>query len=281
MKGTILTYLPVKLYGFIEGEDGKKYFLHANELLCKSDKKDLCEQLVVEFDQAVTPKGYKAENIKIISDTESLMLELPDEFLTSRNKTVRGWEILNGENWVVCGTSTDSPDSAKYDMIREAKELGANAVTNLTYFKTTGDKPGTGSGTYYYTVHNFYGTLCNVGKKSLRGNVLHSEIIDIDKNAKQRKQALIEKSDASKIKRNFVWFILGIASLTCFMDGELLSLFWGVLCLIGIFIFGRSKNHGWWLVEKNDGTAILTMQDDPQRTALDAFSDVLQIISSR
>ena len=28
MKGTITTYLPEKLYGFIKGDDGKDYFFH-------------------------------------------------------------------------------------------------------------------------------------------------------------------------------------------------------------------------------------------------------------
>ena len=57
MKGLMNTWLPEKQYGFIKGEDGKDYFVHARDFRNKSQIALLAEALPIEFDPQATPKG--------------------------------------------------------------------------------------------------------------------------------------------------------------------------------------------------------------------------------
>ena len=63
MIGTVTSYLSDKNYGFIKGEDGKDYFFHGSSLKDKNDINKLCEDLILEFEQKATPKGYSAVNM--------------------------------------------------------------------------------------------------------------------------------------------------------------------------------------------------------------------------
>ncbi|MEJ2612914.1 MAG: cold shock domain-containing protein [Candidatus Thiodiazotropha sp.] len=150
MKGTIKTYLPEKNYGFIKGDDGKAYFFHESEFRDKSHLSKLCEEAFVNFDQQATPKGYKAKNCSLINPSEVLTYITPDEFIAAKSSSVRGWDVIEYGNWIVHGSSSDSPDTAKRDVINRATSIGANALIKLEYYKTTGSR-----GNYKYSIHNF------------------------------------------------------------------------------------------------------------------------------
>ncbi|MBC3765113.1 cold shock domain-containing protein [Neptunicella marina] len=243
MKGTIRTYLPEKKYGFIKGDDGKDYFFHEDEFRDKSHVIKLSEQVFVDFEQQATPKGYKAKNCSLIDPLEVLTFVTPDEFITSRSNDVRGWDVMEYGAWILHGTSRDSPDAAKRDVIDSAKRIGANALINLDYYKTKGSEAGTGSGTYYYTIHNFRGRAATIAKRNSKGNYRENELSGLNQRAEKLKKKLVEQTKASKRKRNIVWAVIVILSILSLGTAPGLII---VLLILG-FIFGRSTDYDYWL----------------------------------
>lgn len=243
MKGTIKTYLPEKKYGFIKGDDGKDYFFHENEFRDKSHMGKLCEEAFVNFEQQATPKGYKAINCSLINPSDVLTFVTPDEFIASRSNDIRGWDVIEHGNWIVHGTSRDSPDSAKKDVIDSATRIGANALINLEYYKTTGSEAGTGKGTYHYTIHNFRGRAVTLAKRNSKGNYRVEELSGLNQRAEALKKKLVEQTKASKKKRNIVWLIMAVLSFFALGTEPGFII---VLLIVG-FILGRSTDYDYWL----------------------------------
>ncbi len=238
MKGTIKTYLPEKNYGFIRGDDGKDYFFHESEFLDKSHIGKLCEEAFVNFDQQATPKGYKAKKCSLINPSEVLTYVTPGEFIAAKSSGVRGWDVIEHGNWIVHGVSSDSPDAAKRDVIDRATRIGANALIDLEYYKTTGS-----SGNYNYSIHNFRGRAVTLAKKNSKGVYRADELSGLNQRAEALKKKLVKQTKASKRKRNNVWLlmvILSVFSLGIAPD------FIIVFIIVG-FIFGRSADYGHWL----------------------------------
>jgi len=238
MKGTIKTYLPEKKYGFIKGDDGKDYFFHESEFRDKSHIGKICEEAFVNFDQQATPKGYKAKNCSLINPSEVLTFVTPDEFITSRSNSVRGWDIIEYGHWIVHGTSSDSPDAAKRDVIDSATRIGANALINLEYYKTTGS-----SGNYNYTIHNFRGRPVTLAKKNSKGKYHSDELSGLNQRAEALKKKLVEQTKASKRKRNIVWLVVAVLS---FFSLGTEPIFIIGLIIVG-FIIGHSTDYDHWL----------------------------------
>ena len=173
LKGRVKTYLPNKCYGFIKGDDGKDYFFHVDQFINSNDIKAICEEAYVDFDQEASPKGYKATKCKLINQKEVDTYVIPDNFLTSKTQTIKGWDILEMGDWIVLGSSSDSADQARKNTIDYAIEVHANALVEMEYFKTTGEKdnrsifdsPNYEGGIYRYTIHNFRGRIARVAKK--------------------------------------------------------------------------------------------------------------------
>lgn len=200
MQGTIKTYLPEKQYGFIKGDDGKDYFFHESQFKDKTHIGKLCEEAIVRFDQQATPKGYKAKNCSLVNTSEIQSYVVPDSFVTSRSDGVRGWDIIEHSDWVVLGSSSYSPDSAR--------QIGANALINLEYFKTTGSQAGTGNGTYHYTIHNFRGRAVTLAKRNFNGKYHSEDLLGLNDRAEALKKKLVNKTTVSKRIRNIIWLIL-------------------------------------------------------------------------
>lgn len=243
MKGTITTYLPEKLYGFIKGDDGKDYFFHEREFRNPGQVRSLCENARVDFDQQATPKGYRARNCSLIDHKGVLIYTVPGEFITSGSAAVRGWEIIEYGDWIVHGTSRDSPDAAKRDAVEHAKLSGANALIGLEYYKTTGSEPGTGSGIHHFTVHNFRGQLATVAKRSANGTWGKDQLSGLNERAESLKRELVAQTRASKRKRNLLWSAVVVASMVSLPTLPGLVIVW----LLAGFLFGRSTDHDGWL----------------------------------
>lgn len=238
MKGTIKTYLPEKNYGFIKGDDGKAYFFHESEFRDKSHLSKLCEEAFVNFDQQATPKGYKAKNCSLINPSEVLTYITPDEFIAAKSSSVRGWDVIEYGNWIVHGSSSDSPDTAKRDVINRATSIGANALIKLEYYKTTGSR-----GNYKYSIHNFRGRIVSLAKKNSKGNYRKKELSGLNQRAEALKKKLVEQTKASKRKSNIIWLVIAILSLFALATepGFIIA-----LIIIG-FISGRSTDYDYWL----------------------------------
>lgn len=208
MRGIVKTYLSEKQYGFIRGDDGKDYFFHYSAFTNNNDLNRLCEGLYLQFEQKATPKGYSAVQIEIIEQNITMGYEVPNTVYTSKNADIKGWEVIEYSNWIVHGSSRNSPDSAKEDLIHGAKLISANTLLNIQYYKTTGSEPGTGKGTHYYTIHNFRGRAVNIAKKSSSGQYKLDDLQKINSNAKALKMHLSDKTSSAKKKRMLFWLVV-------------------------------------------------------------------------
>ncbi|HJE02781.1 MAG TPA: cold shock domain-containing protein [Aliarcobacter thereius] len=252
MRGNIKTYLQEKKYGFIKGDDNKDYFFHISSLKDKNKEDSLCEGLYLEFEQKATPKGYNAINITIIDDNIDFKYEVPDNIISSKSSKIKDWQIIEYSDWIVIGSSRNSPDSARSDMLSKAKEVGANSLVNVEYFKTTGSEAGTGHGTHYYTVHNFRGQMTSIAKKSTYGKFDLKDFKNINKEASKLKTELEEQTKSSQSFKAYYWLaVLLILIAVWSTSGKdiigaiILSVF---LLFIGLF-FIKSKNYDDWLEE--------------------------------
>ncbi|WP_161492540.1 cold-shock protein [Oceanisphaera profunda] len=247
MKGIIKTYLPEKRYGFIKGDDGKDYFFHASEFRDKEHAEQLCEEGFVHFDQQATPKGYKAKNCSLLNPSDILTYIKPDEFMTTRSRHVSGWEVLEQSSWIVHGSSRDSPDAAKKETMDGAVRIGANALINFEYYKTTGSEPGTGNGTYNYTIHNFRGRAVTIAKRNSKGKHLESDFLGLNEKGEQLKARLIEDTKKSKNKRNVIWLIVSLLTFISLSTVFFNSVFYIIFFVFIGFVFGRSTDYDSWL----------------------------------
>jgi CspA family cold shock protein len=63
MKGTVKWFNRKKAYGFLEGEDGKEYFVHSSALAQGTFIRD---NDLVSFDPAESDRGLQAQNVTLL-----------------------------------------------------------------------------------------------------------------------------------------------------------------------------------------------------------------------
>ncbi len=61
MRGKVLIYNDEKKFGFVKGQDGKKYFFHLEDWIIKEEPR---KGFIIEFETKETAKGPKAIGIK-------------------------------------------------------------------------------------------------------------------------------------------------------------------------------------------------------------------------
>lgn len=257
IKGVIKTCLSEKQYGFIKGEDGRDYYFSFNALTDKGQIERLAEGALVEFDQKATARGYRAESISITKEHE-LRYSEPTEVLVSREKSIQGWEIIEKGNWIVHASSRESPDDAKHKLAHSAKLVGANAVIESEYYKTTGSESGSGNGTHYYSIHNFRARVAMVGKKDIGGSLSLEDLVGLNQKAEELKRSYIESNQlneaANQKIRERIWSggaaLVGL--LIAIVKHSSLAIGWvivvGILILILPIFFYKPNNQGDWLI---------------------------------
>ena len=247
MRGYIKSYLPEKKYGFIIGDDKKDYFFHTSSLKDLKDVEKLDSGLYLEYEQKATPKGYTAIDITIVKEQNARKYAVPETIYTSKFNYIKGWETIEFSEWEVHGSSRNSPDDAKNSMIKGAERVGANCVLNMEYYKTTGSESGTGSGVYYYTIHNFYGIAANIAKLSTDGEYKKEDFNSINEIATQLKQELSAKTESSSNTRIILWIVNIILIWICFSsevpNSNITAIILGILGLI----FIRAYDYDSWL----------------------------------
>jgi cold shock CspA family protein len=255
MKGTIKTYLPEKQYGFIKGDDGKDYFFHESEFINKKHISNICEEAFVQFDQQATPKGYKAKKCSLLDSSEVLTYVTPSEFITSKNKDINGWDKIEDGNWIIYGSSSDSPEHAKDILKYRAEKIGANAIVDLRYYKTTGEEPGKGRGTHYYTIHNFHGRIATLAKKNSTGELKKENLLGANQKAQELKVQYDKENKFNSRKMLIIWSLTilslfigyGLHKFQLVDIGDLLPI--GGILIFVAFIFGRTSDYGDWLTK--------------------------------
>ena len=249
MTGTIKTFVEEKGYGFIKGDDGKDYFFHENNV---NKKEAICDGSLVDFETKATPKGYSAVKIKIQTTNKSTKYIVPDEVYTSKDRGVKGWETVETSDWTISGESRDSPDEAKEILLNRAHKIGANAVIQMTYYKTTGSETSdSGRGTYKFTLHNFKGRAVNIGKKNAKGTKTISDLTSLNEKCPKIKEVLKEKTASSSMKVMMTWIAIIIfgAIIAMIASGTENKGLLGLIAfpvVIALF-FVRSVNYDYWL----------------------------------
>lgn len=249
MKGVIKTYVPEKKYGFIKGDDEKDYFFHLGAFKDPRHKDKICDEMLVEFEPTPTPKGYRAQNCSLLDPSDVTTFAVPDEFLTSKEMTIKGWEIIEMGDWIVHGSSRASPDEARKDLIDSAMRVKANALVDTTYYRTTGSEAGTGKGIHHYTIHNFRARIVIVARRSPKGEYRADELCGLNQRAEAEKQWLLKLNNQSKRKRHILWaVIIGLSAILLAIgdDGGGIFIVIFISVLVGL-AFGRSTDYDYWL----------------------------------
>jgi cold shock CspA family protein/uncharacterized protein YbjQ (UPF0145 family) len=250
MNGKIKTYLPSKKYGFIKGDDEKDYYFRAVEFADKNQLNMICEDAFVAFEERATPKGYRAVKCSLINPSDILTYTVPDSVIISRSNIVNGWDIMEYGNWIVHGGSENSLQEAKNDAIEGAVAIGANALIDFDYYKTTGS-----SGNYKFTIHNFRGRAVTIAKRKANGQYKADVLSGLNQRAELRKESFVRKTNSNRKKRYIIHGSVITLSIS-FLIGALLTnnpAF--ILPILPFFIVGRiilMKGHylyeyGSWL----------------------------------
>jgi len=237
-KGQIISYIENKGFGFIKNEDGKKVFFHKKDINNKNNI--IIDGMILEYDLIPTEKGYSAKKIDIQLN-EEIKYITPDTIYTSKLKDIKGWETLQRSGWRI-GTSTRNNLDESVEELKEIAEMvGANALLEMTYNKTTeSESSNNGHGTHYYTLHHFWAEPAIIGKKSINGYFFKNEIPDLDNIFYQIYQDNEDKNRKA-FKKKIVWwvFIICIASF-------LLKYQWPET-FYPLSMIERNHNGWWWL----------------------------------
>lgn len=202
MNGTITSYVPEKLYGFIRGVDDKDYFFHRNDFLEAKDHVLIADGAQVIFDQKATPKGYKAVKCALVNPSNTLTFVVPDRVLTSKSHTIKGWSLMEVGDWIIDGEVSNDLDAAKNDILRKAQSLGATALIDYEYTKSTES-----SGNYYYTVHGFRGRPATVARRHADGTHTEASFQQLGQRLESANDAI---DQANQSNQNKVFWLLAL-----------------------------------------------------------------------
>jgi cold shock CspA family protein len=217
INGHIILYHDMRRYGFIQGEDNRRYFFHKNSI--KSNNFEIEVGLYVIFTPGVSPKGYKALDITIREvDPADMRYQVPDKFIRTQASNIKGWKIINALNKVVTVKSKNLQEARQ--MLEElAISFHANAVINETYKKTS----DTDDGRYYYSVHNLSGMPVQVARLNHKGDFNLADFVDMAphyeawEKAQAEKEWLEREKRAQKMFKIVIFFGAIVASPIIFM----------------------------------------------------------------
>ena len=151
-KGKVRSFSPEKGYGFIQGDDGKSYFVHSTQI---EGGGHLVDGQTVSFSGEPTPKGYKATNVVPgeLPPPLTKVYSHPNDFVWLKGEVPKGLEYVFEIKRALWAKSND-PNVARFQLIQMAKSFGANALVNVQMLKLTEQD---GCSNYRYTVHAFTG----------------------------------------------------------------------------------------------------------------------------
>lgn len=193
MQGRIRSYLPDQGYGFIHGDDGRDYFFRREAFLVPPPQASVGEDALVAFAPRATPRGYRADRLALIDEATITTFLVPEKVVTSRSDQVKGWEMLERSDWIVHASIRGSTDDAWSILRNRAHDLGANALLEVSYDKTTGSM-----GNYVYSLHHVRGRAAVVGRRHARGGQQEADLLGLDERAWRTKRRLEEEASATR-----------------------------------------------------------------------------------
>lgn len=132
MKGCISAYKEDRGFGFIEGEDERRYFLHVSELVSGEDKLYLAQGVNVEFMPSTEERGLRARKIQVLDrqrDSET------GDVLWFDEAPERPWVVSASCDYRIRSRSLSRRD-ARQMLMNRALSLGANALCHVRYRNT-------------------------------------------------------------------------------------------------------------------------------------------------
>jgi cold shock CspA family protein/uncharacterized protein YbjQ (UPF0145 family) len=248
MEGTISSFLPSKGYGFVQGDDGRPYFLHQSDLVDEAGAPIEGQRVI--FEESATPKGYRARRVRPVAVVGHVNFVVPSSVQHSKDSQINGWDIVEATRWSVTGSSRHSPDDARSELLSRARRIGANGLIHVQYFKTRGSEPGTGKGTHYFTIHNYRGHAVSVGRLSAFGAVKKEHLEGVANRASALKLQLEAATTRSRRQASFAALGVAVAGgiLALCADGFPVG-FVMVFSLIVAFVAysALARDHDSWL----------------------------------
>jgi cold shock CspA family protein len=251
MRGSVKTFVTEKGYGFIVGDDGKDYFFRLEAFSNQSHKDALCDDSIVDFEPSANTKGYRAKNCSLINASDVHTFEIPREMPTSLSSTIKGWDVIESGDWIVHGSSRISPDEARHDLNYKARSVLANALIDVSYYKTTGSEAGTGQGIHHYTIHNFRARIAMVAKRSANGAYNKDDLGGMNQKAAAEKIRLSDLTQKNHSERNLgfgvIFAIIIGAAMIGHSESSTVGAFIAFLMLLAFAVLVPVTNHGDWL----------------------------------
>ncbi|AOE87969.1 cold-shock protein [Pseudomonas sp. TCU-HL1] len=157
ISGVVRSFMPEKGFGFIQGEDGRSYFVHIKSV----EGGELFDGQAVAFEGQPGPKGYRALRVTPGErpPPAGYAYESPNRFVWTRDSAARGFETIFtlGSGWA----ESNNPNEARALLENASADRGGNAVLNVRLEKYSRND---GCSNYYYTMHRFTGDYANVQK---------------------------------------------------------------------------------------------------------------------
>lgn len=155
--GVVRSFMAEKGFGFIQGEDGRDYFVHVKSV----EGGHLVDGQAVEFEGQPSPKGYRALKVTPgeLPPAPGLAYESPRRFIWTQDPAARGFDTIFtlGSGWA----ESNNPNEARAMLERASAAVGGNAVLNVRLEKYSQQQ---GCSNYYMTMHRFTGHYANVQK---------------------------------------------------------------------------------------------------------------------
>lgn len=193
----------------------------------------------------ISASSHAAFNSMSTSQTfgsNSLRFYLPDNVLTTRYSSFKGWDIYQSPRWEINSSSSNSIDSARDEIIDRASSLGANGLINLRYSRSTGQ-----SGNYKYSIHHFSANPVILIKPHKNGTYSPEDLIDLEQKLEEKNLILLQN------ERNFLKISIAISlvlsAIGCvgFLFDELTITFIALISIAASWILYSNFDH--WTIK--------------------------------
>ena len=188
-RGLIKRYYEDSGYGVILDEFDEEIFFD------REDVSEFSENVPFEGCSAVFALTYtpfddvKACNVKIFPTEKPLYKVADDFFIIKEGRRIpHGYVLIDEFPWEIENICVDKSNSDRIFRSR-LKEIGANAVINVTRKLSTSTERKFGGGTKYSTLYNIKGTVARIGELSLSGVEL-TDLPDLNKKCESKYKSL-------------------------------------------------------------------------------------------